>query len=455
MINKYIYILIIIFFIPKFIQAIEVDEFTIGFEPLVMYGIDDNYLHMANSIPEMLYHGLQNAAEHIYSESEINILKNNYIESIRKEHLLKLSELIEEYNKYWFSRNYNKDDYISLAEKVKQEQQQLDNLEYGNIPVQKSSVPIHFCIDKTTLNIFKTEKSELSDLIIKGSMEKLDEWIYLQILIKNNILGTETTIYESVSSPDTIPEIIPEIINKLKTAVIGRPWASLTFELVPKDSNISVMMDNEQIPYRSLQFLYPGVYHIEIKNLGYISRIFKIELKQFETRILPVSLEEEKNITISVQSFPSGADLYFGASWVGKTPVLIENPIAPALLILKLEGYNDRKIVYKDNKRDIQIFMRPDIINVEKNISSKRDEFYKSFGYFMLSIPISMVSYGISSDYAYAYDREVNKSPETDRLMRLSNSWYNVYIVGMFLNFTLFVNTIFDLVDYIKSNDRL
>ena len=242
--------------------------------------------------------------------------------------------------------------------------------------------------------------------------------------------------------------------------MLGRPWVSILFELEPEDSNIFMMTDNELVPLENFQFLYPGFYDIEVKTLGYIPQKIKIELKEYETKILPVSLEEEKRITISVQSFPSGADLYSGASWIGKTPLLLKNPIAPALLTFKLEGYNDNKIVYKDgNNRDIQIYMQSDIINIDNIISSKRNRFYKSFSYFLLSIPISLISYGLSSDYGYAYNREMDpltptNFAEADRLMQLSTSWYNVYLGGIFLNLTLFINTIFDLVEYIKSNDR-
>ena len=128
----------------------------------------------------------------------------------------------------------------------------------------------------------------------------------------------------------------------------------------------------------------------------------------------------------------------------------MENPIVPALLTFKLEGYNDNKVVFKDeNKRDIQIFMQSSIIDNDKIISRKRNRFYQSFSYFLLSIPISLVSYGMQDDYAYAYKREFAISPnssEADRLMQLSTSWYNVYLGGVFLNLTLFVNTIFDLL---------
>lgn len=458
MINKHITILLFISLLPSFLPGMEENAFIISFEPFISKDIDANYHHLANSIPRMLYYELQNASRHVYSEEEIISLKYIHLESLRDEHLLILSDLIEKYDMYLFSNNYNKAEYISLGEEIEKEKELLDKLDDSIITDEEPDVLIKFNIDNEGINIFDSEKYEISDLIIKGSIDKLDEWIYLQIWTRNNILNREELMYESIGSPDSVSDLIPEIISKLKTVVLGRPWASLIFDLAPEDSNILVKKGNEQISPQSFYYLYPGVYDIEITKPGYISDYIKIDLEALETRIIPVSLEVENCVTISVQSFPAGADLYSGATWIGKTPLLMENPIVPALLTFKLEGYNDNKVVFKDeNKRDIQIFMQSSIIDNDKIISRKRNRFYQSFSYFLLSIPISLVSYGLSSDYGYAYNREFDISPnssEADRLMQLSTSWYNVYLGGVFLNLTLFVNTIFDLLEYIKSNDH-
>ena len=218
----------------------EKNAFIISFEPLILNDIDANYHHLANSIPRMLYYELQNASEHIYSEEEIISLKNRHFKSLRDEHLLILSDLIEKHDMYIFSTNYNKDEYISLGEEIEKEKELLNKLDDSIITDQEPAVLIKFNIDNKGINIFDSEKYEISDLIIKGSIDKLDEWIYLQIWTRNNILNTEELMYESIGSPDSISDLIPEIISKLKTVVLGRPWASLIFDLSPEDSNIFI-----------------------------------------------------------------------------------------------------------------------------------------------------------------------------------------------------------------------
>lgn len=462
MTNRHILFLLLIFFLlSSFVHGTGKEKFTISFEPFVMNGMDDNYLHLANSIPGMISYGIKDTSSHLLSREEMASLNEKYFDDIRKDHFLKLSDFIEKYNTYIFSRDFKKSEYLSLGKQIENQYEVLNNLEDIDIPDQEPSIPIEFIIDKTVINSGGSEKPKISDLVIKGSVEKLDKWTYLQVSIENNILGTEELFYESISSPDTITELIPEIISKLKTLVLGRVWSSVAFEIVPEDSNIIITRKNEKILHQSFNSLYPGVYEIEVSTKGYISKYFTIELEEYKSIVIPVKLEEEAHVNISVQSFPSGADLYSGATWIGKTPLLMKNPIIPALLTLKLEGFNNNKFVYKDKEnRDIQIYMQLDIIDHDSIISRKRDKFYHSFGYFMLSIPVTMIGFGMSSDYGHAYYRELVKgvssdSTEANRLRNISNAWHTVYYGGVFLNLTLFVNTIFDLVGYIKSNDRL
>ena len=146
MINKHIYILLFISLLPSFLTGMEKNALLISLEPFIMNDIDANYHHLANSIPGMLYYELQNASRHVYSEEEIISLKYIHLESLRDEHLIILSDLIEKHDMYLFSNNYNKDEYISLGEEIEKEKELLDKLDDSNIEDQEPAVLIEFNI---------------------------------------------------------------------------------------------------------------------------------------------------------------------------------------------------------------------------------------------------------------------------------------------------------------------
>ncbi len=103
--------------------------------------------------------------------------------------------------------------------------------------------------------------------------------------------------------------------------------------------------------------------------------------------------------------------------------------------------------------RNYSFFLSPEKIDKNRIMEHRRNKFYDSFGAFIVSLVIPVVSYGISSDYGYAYNNSLVSGvseAESDRLMSSSALWYNVYMGGIFLSTSLFVNMVVNLYSYIS-----
>ncbi len=456
------FILLFLCFNSIFIFSEGSDTYNVTFEPLELKNIDESYSHLSFSYPGLLLSKLKNAQIHRFSEEERRVLKQQSLKELRNKYLLTLSGLIARHDRLIFSSDYSVSEYMLLGEDVKKQRELIAEMDESAVSETDFNIPIYF--NSISIPGSETGQSEdnhplPADLIIRGSIEKLDDWVYTQFWVKNIILNTLEPVYESAGSIDNLKDQIPEICSRLKTIILGRPWSAIQFNLTPEDSIVRIKNSKALTVSEKPGFYFPGSYSIEISKPGYISKEISTEIIANETKIIDVKLEKMKKTIISLQTFPSGADLYSGSIWLGKTPLLLENPPTPSLFTLKLEGYNDSKYIFKSkDDRDIRIFLHTDLISKEKIIQRNRNQFYKSFTYFLVSLPISIVSYGLSSDYGYAYNREVLNtftSSEADRLMQISTTWYNVYLSSVFINITLFVNTFFDLLDYIKSNNDL
>ena len=460
MFNKFI--ILFLCFNSIFIFSEGSRKYNILFEPLSLKNMDESYSHLSYSYPGLILSKLQNAKTHHFSEAERNSIRQKSLSNIRNEYLLKLSGLIIKHDKYIFSRDFNDSEYKVLEEKINKQKILISEIDQKDISEPKLTIPIYFTGKGISSSVLKKEGEDQSisaDLIISGSIEKLDDWVYTRFWVENTILDSKDLIFESAVSIENLNDQITEISSRLKTLILGHPWSEIQFNFLPKDAVVHVLDNTGLIVTEDPCFYYPGTYNIEISKSGYISKEMTVEISENETKVVSAVLEEQKKTIISLQTFPSGANLYSGSMWLGKTPVLIENPLAPSLLTVKLEGYNDSKYIFtsKDD-RDIRIFLHSDLMNYDEIVHNKRNQFYKSFSYFLLSMPLSLVSYGFSSDYGYTYNREVlntYSSSESDRLMQLSTTWYNVYLSSVFINVTLFINTIIDLVDYIRSNNDL
>ncbi len=459
MISKRVIFLLIIYLLAQQIYTFEKKDFVISFSPAIMKGLDINNLHLANSLPRLLFLNLNNALNHKLSDEEILSIQENELNILKTKYLLELSSLKEKYDFYIFNANFNENEYLILKDAINNKLLQIKNLDSTLIIPTESYLSIKFMENfENTIN-GDIVNSENCDLIIKSSIEELDEWIYLEIWVENKILDTEDLIYKSVGSKENLSALLPEISSKLKTIILGRPWASLNLQVDQSGANILLKNNKGSIIRDNMDFLYPGLYNVEISKQGYLTKNISVELDDFEQLNIEYKMIIEEKGMISVQSFPAGADFYSGATWLGKTPLLIKSPVVPSLLTLKLKGYNNSKYIYsKLSSKNIDIFMESSLIDRNSIINVKRNNFYESFSYFLLSIPLSIISFGMSSDYGYAYNNEILDDPyssESNRLMQLSTTWYNVYLGSLFVNISLFINTIFDLVDYIKSTNNL
>jgi len=457
MISKQVTIIIFSFLLTQLSFGLEKNEYIISFKPIEMNNMDTNYTHLANSYPMLLYSELQFAADHKYSNDEILALKEKQLKILEIEYYKELSVLKEKYDRAIFTNNIDENEKKLISEEIITKNIEIEKLNINIIPTPEPVVSVKYNnIDE----INNTDISELesSDLIIKGSMEQLEGWVYIEIRVENKILQEEKLIFKTISSPENLSDHISEITYQLKTIILGRNWASITFNLEPEASNILLKTNGKPV-MEDFSCLNPLKYNIEISKPGYITKELTVQLDDFENLVIDVKLLKEEKGIISLQSFPQGADIYSGSIWIGESPLLVVRPVTPSLLTFKLEGFNDSKYIYSNSDiRDIKITMESAIINRNKIIQNKRNIFYKSFSYFLLSIPVSVLSFGMSSDYGYAYNNEVLislDSSEANRLMQLSTTWYNIYLGSLFINVSLFVNTIFDLVDYIKSNNYL
>ncbi len=460
MINRLCFI--ILFFLTalySFGQSNELPEYTVDFKTLSLKDMDDNYRHLADSIPRFLFYEFRDYPLHIYSQEEITALKQKNLDNYIRSHSLALSSLIEQRDLYIFSTDYTKDELLQINDQIEAEKALLSLKKITDFEDPDPEGVLRFVTDGNSSGEMVSDSDKEPDLVVTGLIEGLEEWIYLKIWVENKITNQKIVIYDSIGDPDQVAELIPDIKNELKAIILGRSWAGLELELYPEDSSFILRDQNNEIVDQNLNILYPGFYSVDVSKPGYKPEYFIISLDDREIQNIEVRLDLIKTPSVSVQSFPGKADVYSGATWLGKTPLFIYNPMFPSLLTLKLDGYNDYKYILNDGSgRDLKLFMQSDIVNKKSIINKKRDAFYYSFSYFLLSIPVSMISYGLSSDYGYAYNREVLASPgssESERLMQLSTSWYNVYIGGMFINITLFINAVFDLVEYIKSNEKL
>ncbi|MQY76421.1 MAG: PEGA domain-containing protein, partial [Spirochaeta sp.] len=197
----------------------------------------------------------------------------------------------------------------------------------------------------------------------------------------------------------------------------------------------------------------------DIPSQGYLDEYRQIELFPGEHYDLRIALAAGEMEYLSVNSEPQGASVYDGSQWLGRTSLemAVPAPEARSRLLLRKEGYKDYPF-YLDSSftGNIDLTLEHNILEESVVQTKKRDQFYSAFGIWALTMPLPLFLYGITADYALAYQKAAvsGNLSEAYRLQNTGEIFYYSYLGALFITGSVFIKMMFNLFNYIRSADR-
>lgn len=387
---------------------------------------------------------------------------NNKITNLQKE-LGALKEKLD-MTSFIIDKNRKQKAYLDALKALQQKQQEYEKLQIQNVVpttkqlkisvVQKlynNSInnPLIFC-EQNKLDFLVFGTIRVIDTLFLVSI-KLYSAISQEIIYSTTIVGNNTTIAQNVF--DTARSIAETVLEK-KLCVIkfnGNPsTASIYVNDVKLDSMTYVCLDAEKLS-------------IQITARGYTKHVDELSLVQGTSYSYSFELKPIPLKTISIITVPDNADVYVNAIPAGQSP-------------LQLEVNTDQDIVTvdKDDYTQVQVTLNTItdelVINLEKNngmtfedtFEQAKSRFYKSLGWFVLSLPLSTLSYG-SFMSIYQTELELQQKVLTGQIsvseaiyaeQQLNTRFWlyqSAFWVSLALSSGLGINTIINLIRYIST----
>ena len=387
---------------------------------------------------------------------------NNKITNLQKE-LGALKEKLD-MTSFIIDKNRKQKSYLDALKALQQKQQEYEKLQIQNVVpttkqlkisvVQKlynNSInnPLIFC-EQNKLDFLVFGTIRVIDTLFLVSI-KLYSAISQEIIYSTTIVGNNTTIAQNVF--DTARSIAETVLEK-KLCVIkfnGNPsTASIYVNDVKLDSMTYVCLDAEKLS-------------IQITARGYTKHVDELSLVQGTSYSYSFELKPIPLKTISIITVPDNADVYVNAIPAGQSP-------------LQLEVNTDQDIVTvdKDDYTQVQVTLNTItdelVINLEKNngmtfedtFEQAKSRFYKSLGWFVLSLPLSTLSYG-SFMSIYQTELELQQKVLTGQIsvseaiyaeQQLNTRFWlyqSAFWVSLALSSGLGINTIINLIRYIST----
>lgn len=430
--------------------------------------------HASTTLPLLLYEAISDFHIHRLGDEEKTAYRRRIRDELVRKRRLKLDQIITERDDTLFTEGPDKSYPWSPSEyppKIKKAKQAVDfyqAMRIAEIPVLPSKEITVVQAGDTDLLFDPVQNPELTcrrqdlDYVFWGSVEQLDTYFFVEIFGYNKLLDRKALLLRDVAPREQFGELIDRALEEAASKLMGGKWGNLQVAASPPGSQIYVDGSFSGRGESLVRFLRPGEHQVTVRMEGYTSRSIREKVTADATNQVEVELDPVTREQIAVTSTPSNAEVYLDGMRLGTTPLFQRIDVGSGRLQIQKEGYKTQQRFFgdqlkspsmEDNSFDIRLV--PDVIDEEDLIRAQKDSFYRSFGAFLISLPVSIGLYGLyQNEYiGYIQAETAGDINELDKRRSGATVYYYAYWGSIFVNVSLFARTIVDLFHYIETSE--
>ena len=465
---KYLFIPFLIFVSCFSLYGLEkeTDVYTVGISVFEGVNLSGENIYLEKSLPLLIAEALSSCEIHRFSESEITEYRELLIKK-EKESLLKQKKtLIEQLDSFFFMDDEKEDEIQQLEKKIEDidfQAAQLNELDRKTIPVSTEK-PISFpeysenerLFPPPVLPPYSAPENKELDLFIGGFIEEVEKYFQVTVYTVSIPGNREVIRLTTAGSGDTLYNKFESVFGALKEIVLGRSWSTLSVRTDPE--NALIFLDGEFLGtgLSVKKNIEPGDHRIKITADNYQSQEHTVTLQSGDENVYSYSLIQKKENVLALTSYPGGADIYAGSQWLGKTPAILTDFETIIPLTLRKENFRDFSFLSTavPPSGDFRFTLSPASLDVANYIDSKRNAMYGAFSLFIGSIPLPIIFYHLSQEYASGFFMASNKN-NNEEMLRMYNTTsmlYHSYVGTFIVSASLFINSVVHLVEYIHAS---
>lgn len=469
-INLTVSIILILCFAPLHAEK---SSWIIAAEAFKAEGIPSVYENLETIIPTLILARIGGLGNRLVLPSEKKARTLQEMSVLRVKLIKERSDLIRERDKVFFladteamKKKRMKESTKAIVKKDKEIAAQDTKIKIffaDSLYTETSDAKIELWKDGHELYIRASDTSLSASLrkdtvsaLLTGTIEDIAGFLYVTIRIET---GLETLVFESFSEAlpyEDIDTLAASLTARLLPEVANKKIITLAITAEPEDAR--VFIDGRLIPDLSIPVrLFAGEHHINTSASGYESAE-KIALFSEESDFaMHIVLEKEKSVSVAFDAKKINASIFLHTQYVGETPFAKAVPVAARTTIGEAVAGDALTYFIFDPALFIQFGeiraqVKPNAINTGKRIEKQRGILYWAIGALYISLPFSMLSYGVSMNKYRAF--EENKLPQTTEMVNEINNWARAAVITRGLSIGLGLNTVVQLIRYIMVAEQ-
>ncbi|MGD9938260.1 MAG: PEGA domain-containing protein [Clostridia bacterium] len=291
------------------------------------------------------------------------------------------------------------------------------------------------------------------DLLVHGWIESIDSYLVAELVLYSATTNEEVWKATGYAAIDDLDGLVSSMDRSLATALAGRDFSRIHFDISPDSAEI--LLDGKVYPGEFTLFHSQDSFPVTVSAAGYRSVSTRVAVVPGKDTTVTLSLEPIQEAPVFVESFPSGASLYLDGTPLGVTPLELAGVAYPRVLTARLDGYDDLKLVVRPGSeagRVVLDLQASDGLAYKDKFEQAKGAFYQSLGWLIVSLPVTVLSYGTFNSYLSLAPLPSTVSGQTvDRLTVYYLGSRTVFWISAAVSASLATNSIVRLVRYIKA----
>lgn len=313
-------------------------------------------------------------------------------------------------------------------------------------------------LPKASDNPAQTCASSKADMLVHGSVRMVGSFVAIEAALYIASVGRDVWKATEYAAADGIDGAVAALSRPLAEAMLGRPFALIRYTVNPVNAELAI--DGTVKPDATDLFFEAAAHDASARAPGYLPRSVKFYVEPGDDRTIAVSLDPLEAIGFNIATDPAGAHVHVDGALIGSTPVEVPAAAYPRVGRISMPGYDD-----------VQIIIRPDVILDDQNIimvpsdgsafdarfGTAKDRFYRSLGWFVVSLPLPVLSGGLFQTYyqtASQYLIDHPSSPDLaviDSLNTRYYGWQAAFWASTAVSAGLAINAVMALISYIHT----
>ncbi len=314
-------------------------------------------------------------------------------------------------------------------------------------------------------DIPKSMKDNKLDLLVAGSLAQVGSYGLLTIEIWSAVSTERLDSFEIFVYSDDPVEAAAAARERLETAVAGTPLALVRVKPTPEHATFRLSGPFAVVPVADGEFYCygSGSYTVSAQAFGFAPLECSVRATVGQATSVEIALEPYDPPTFLVRTDPSDAKVYVSSVFAGMSPVDIMGDDERGLGEARFEGMRPTFFIFDVRRGDaIDVKLELEEERETSGFKRKQDRFFDSLGRFVVSLPVSVLSYGIFQLYTNSAQALINDidagrisladaEPIKTRLETGYITSQTVFWISTAASAGFFVDSVISFVGYLSS----